>query len=154
MKKEVIVPEIVSISDDLTKKEDIKEKKESLLEKINNKLKIKFESNSYDYSNFYNQYKKTIIKEKEEKIKKKEMEVDKIIIESFIKDRNIKNKEENEEIDIRSLKKITIEKVEESNDSNQVKDDFLNNFYEENESYDDATIYEDSDIEKSLGPRY
>ena len=132
-------------------------KKESLLDKINEKLKISIKSD-YKYNKFINKYEEGINRDIEKKNIEKEKVVNEIIINKFNELKNIDKKEqkpskEGEKIKLQEYKIISVDKVNDEKEQ-EVKDEFLNDFYEKSNTYDDAVIYEEGDIEKSLGPRY
>jgi hypothetical protein len=158
---EIKVPELNSLIDDNLKGTTNVEFKKSeimknnLLDKINNKLRISIQSDQIKYLNFYEKYKNELNKIKKEKLKKEEDRVNKIIIKTFVKEKATKEeiKHENNQINLEKLKEISIKKVEKIENTEEAKDKFLQDFYD-NSNYDDATIYEEGDIEESLGPRY
>lgn len=159
-KKEYVIPSIESLSSGLVKSKDeqIKEKKESLLDKINKKLEINVKSD-YKYNGFINQYKEKLNIAIERKNVAKEKEVNEIIINKFKELQKVEKVESkdpsngSEKIKLQEYKIISVDQVNEEKEQ-EVKDEFLNDFYEKSNTYDDAVIYEEGDIEKSLGPRY
>lgn len=156
--KEYIIPSIESLSSGLENNyKKIEKKKDSLLDEINEKLKISIQSD-YKYNNFINKYEEEINKEIDKKNIEKEKNVNDIIINKFKELKNIdkneqKTSNDSEKIKLQEYKIISVDKVNYEKEQ-EVKDEFLNDFYEKSNTYDDAVIYEEGDLEKSLGPRY
>lgn len=153
---ETDIPSIISV---VNKKESLlvnkKEDSKSLLNKINEKLKLKVKIEN-PYADFYKRYQEALVRMKQKRIKKENAKANEIIIESFKEKKLLKKKnivKENENINLDKYKTISVESVEKVEDIQKAKEDFLNEFYDRS-NYEDAVIYEEGEIEKSIGPRY
>lgn len=155
-RKKISPPKIESLIDHvLLKESEIKEKDlkvDSLLNKINEKLNLKIETPSYQ--RFYDNYKEGILNGKTFKMKplRNEKEEIRFIDEEVTEIKEEKSSEESDN-NLKEYKILSIKKVSEE-ESVKSKENFMNEFYENNKNYEDSVIYDDGYIEKSSGPSY